>query len=342
MENIYNKCYETLLSVFNTAKNKDKFDSDIIIDMIEFLTNNDTYYEGILEEFYDYKNIDKLVYKKIMMLIIASNSYYLSVYELERDINIESNSILLKKLKEIDCKKIILMFNNWQENSFVLELIQVFLEFTERNFVVKKNCIEEIIKQKKINDILKINPFEIVNFLNIINQENLIITEKLIQKFIDIYESAISEVQFLKCGNLLFKDFDFILFVFQKKVIEQFNYDENSIKNFYSYVFSNIYESLVIYSAIDLNIVKRYNLLFEIFKKNFSYDYIYNEYIHNLNFSKQIIDSFLTFNDGLFYNDLLQRREEFKKIGNIKLLKKLNPYYDEEESEFIKRKRYPN
>lgn len=45
---------------------------------------------------------------------------------------------------------------------------------------------------------------------------------------------------------------------------------------------------------------------------------------------------FLESNDYLLEGDLFEKREVYKEKGDLKLLRKLNPYYNEEEIVFKK------
>ena len=57
-----------------------------------------------------------------------------------------------------------------------------------------------------------------------------------------------------------------------------------------------------------------------------------------------IIDFFIEINDDIYENDLVSRRLDFKKIGDLTVLRKLDPFYEEEEIMYAKilEKRYPN
>lgn len=60
-------------------------------------------------------------------------------------------------------------------------------------------------------------------------------------------------------------------------------------------------------------------------------DEILSRFLSDYKFALNIIDAFLEGNDYLVEGDLLCKREMFKKSGNISLLRKLNPFYLEEE-----------
>lgn len=77
-------------------------------------------------------------------------------------------------------------------------------------------------------------------------------------------------------------------------------------------------------------------------KKDISFNQLYDKFLHNYQFAGDLINFFLTANDDLLENDLIERRSYFKTIGNVGLLKSLNPFYDKEEKIFEKRKRYHN
>lgn len=65
--------------------------------------------------------------------------------------------------------------------------------------------------------------------------------------------------------------------------------------------------------------------------ENCKIDEILSRFLSDYKFALNIIDAFLEGNDYLVEGDLLGKREMFKKSGNISLLRKLNPFYIEEE-----------
>ena len=60
--------------------------------------------------------------------------------------------------------------------------------------------------------------------------------------------------------------------------------------------------------------------------------------MEDIQFFIEVIDFFLVYNDSVYFGELSERRSEFEQKGNVKMLKKLNPYYDVETIYFKKAK----
>ena len=345
---IYEACYDVLL--FTTERIR-----DIVGDRIEkvshelimFLTTGTTRYEEMFDQI-DYFNFieDKTFYKRIMMLIIASSSYYLSLYCIEKEINVLDCNKTIEELEELNYKDIIKMFYKWTTNSNIFNYIEDFCDYSNKNYIFQNNCREEVIKQEKIDIIRQINPFEIINYLNHINPTMMLESEIMIQDLIDIYESSLCYIQLDDNGESTFYETedDFLIDTLREKIEEK--YDNNfKIKQFYSYIFSNVYEGIIIYLKLDYEMQKRYKILADEFmKEDLNFKSLYERFLNDNIFAFYLIDFFLEINDDIFETDLLQRRQDFKKSGNLETLKKLDPFYEEEEVVYNKilEKRYPN
>ena len=331
---IYDACYDVLELTINTIKNI--YGEDIIKttdELLKFLTTDSSKYEELFGQI-KYTNLieNKLFYKKIMMLIIVSTFYKVNLYYTEKgmDLDYEEQSLLEEK----NYNEIIEDFRDLENNPYVFQAIACFCEFSNRSYILKNNCMEEIIAQNKLDVIMEINPFEILNFTNCINPNLLLETEKMIQDFIDLYDCS-------QNGDC--EDEYEIIDIFKEKIEKHFDNDQQKILIFYKYIFSNVYESIITKCKNNRPLKSRYKYLIREFSKNdISFDELYDKFLNDYQFADELINFFLTANDDLLENDLIERRSYFKTIGNVGLLKSLNPFYDKEEKIFEKRKRYHN
>lgn len=334
---IYDECCNILTGVMEeiSAVNGLNFDANSI-ELLNFLCTDCTQYGFFYECDDDYQKNKKL-YKRIMMLIIVDNCYLLSFYNTNKKIDEFENEQIFKSLEDKNFFDFIAEFLHWEENPQVFSYIENYCNYLDKNYIYQNNCLQMIIEEDKINSLLQINPFAFLNFTNYIDPDSIIITEKIIQDFIDLYDSSLYEQEIDEFGESEFyeSDEEHIKALFDEKIKDNFGYEQEKIKKFYSYVFSNVYESVSINIKIDSKALKDYKLLIEAFKNNtITFEEIYYLYMNDLDFAFQLIDYFLRINDYLYDGDLFERREAFKNCGNVKVLKRLNPYYEQEEIVF--------
>lgn len=332
---------ETITNIYGNRIEK------ISSELIQFLTTDNSCYEDIFNQFTSFEfTEDKTQYKRVMMLIIFSSSYYFALYSIKNEMNVDVNKNIIEELEGLDYKNIIKMFYNWEKSPKIIDYIEDYCDFYAKNYIFKNNCMEEVINQRKLDFICKINPFEILNYLDYLDPDMLLESEKMIQKFIDLYDISLCHCRLDEIGEgNNYENFnDFVADVIKEKIEEEF-VTEEKIRQFYSYIISNVYEAFIIYHHTDKLLIKRYPSLGEVFLKNdINFNHIYDKILNDNEFLLKIIDFFVDINDDIFESDLLSRRLDFKKIGNIEILRKLDPFYEEEEIIYSKilEKRYPN
>lgn len=345
---LYEICEEVLAyvteSIINTYGNKIE---QISLELIKFLTTNNSRYEEIFNQFTSFEFAeDKTQYKRVMMLIIASSSYYFALYSIRNDMCTDINKNIIEDMENMNYKNVINMFYNWGKNSKIIDYIEDYCDFYMRNYIFRNNCMEEVIKQNKIYFISKINPFEIINYLDYLDPSMFLESEKMIQKFIDTYDTSLCYCrldEFNEQNN--YDSFnDFVADIIREKVEEEF-VTEEKIKQFYSYIISNVYEGFIIYYHTDKLLIKKYPLIGkEFLKDDIDFNYLYEKILNDNEFLLKIVDFFIEINDDIYEDDLMSRRLDFKQIGDLTVLKKLDPFYEEEEIMYAKilEKRYPN
>ena len=304
MVNIYDVCYNilTLTLEYILTNYEEGETSD---ELIKFLTSDESKYD---ELFYEMKNLncyfDVKKCKQIMMLIIASSLYHFSLYSIK--------------------------------NNIYKDYIEDFVSFYEKNYIYFNNCMQEVIKQGKLLSICQINPFEVLNYMQY-EPNKILKSEKMLQDFIDMYNTSYYEVQIDESREayLYENDEEYFVNILYKKISKKYKSEE---KQLFSYIFSNIYE--FIYSQqLPKKKKKKYKILLdEFYREDIDFSNIYNLYLNDYHFAMNLSDCFVEINENIVIDDLGLRRENFKKFGNIEVLRKLNPFYEEDEIGFAKRK----
>lgn len=334
---IYDICSEILsYTVENLENNFGENLEKVTYELLIFLTTDSSKYDVVFDK---YEFIDnKPYYKKIMMLIIASSSYYTSLYCAEKDLNRQMSEMNIEVLENLNYKDIVKMFYNWPKYLKVFDFIEDYCDFYNKSYILKNNCMEEVLKKDKISIIYQINPFEFLNYINYLEPKMLASSEKVIQDFIDIYDASLYYCGIDENNELSFYEDneDFLASIIRGKIDEKYDRQE-----FYSYIFSNIYEGFITKYTFDKYLIKKYPIVGkEFLNHNISFERLYNMILNDNNFLFELIDFFLEINDKIYQGELLTRRIDFKKVGNIDTLKRLNPFYEEEE--FVYKKRYLN
>ncbi len=343
IDTLYEACIESLGLLSNMIDG----DYDSVAystEVLDFLTNKNSKYDDLLSEI-TYVNVleDKMLFKRMMMLVIASGSYYFALYNIDNMIENDYYVQCINDIEHKDYEDIINEFVNWEENiDQVLDYINDYFAFANEGDLFSNKCKQLALKYDKLDKIIKINPLEILNFANYVDSESMLITEKLIQDFIDIYRSSDYIVKSDEKGNSIFyKDnLSYLRATMHQQILLKYNGNEENIKKFYSYIFSNVYENMVLYYDIDKKYLKnKYNLLVQAFESNeIEFNFLYEKYVKDIRFFAEVVNFFLTYNDSIYFGELLERRNDFKQKSNVKVLKKLNPYYNVEAAYFKKEK----
>ena len=301
----------------------------IIKEVLAFLTSEtdkwDKEFNNIIEcQFKDLKSV-----KKVIILIIASKAYMVNYYNYLHDINKEQCSKMLEELESKSLQSIIKEF--WQKSEFSEELIDDYFSYLDRPYIFKNRSKSLIVKNNKTGILLKINPFEVLDLHDYIADDMYMSSEICIQTFLDCYEQSLLYSINDECGeeqNYSCKE-EFLVatFISNLKIIF---HGENALDIFIKYVLSNIYETLITeLNGKNQDFKKYVDIIYCV--ENMKIDEIINRFLSDYKFTLHLIDAFLDGNDYLIEGDLLCKREAFKKIGNVKLLRKLNPFYHEEE-----------
>lgn len=305
--NIFEMAYANLYAVCDLINCRDIEDKEE--ELLNFLSRPSKEYDNLITTYDAIKtSYDIAAIKRIMMLIVVSRAYIKCLYNIEYDIDKSDSEEIMLEIEEYDSKEIIDLFLD--KDPFIISLIPYFMDNFYGLYIEACLSKELVFKYGKLYNILVINPFEVLDIYDYIPKNMFTRTEMILQKLFDYYNIAL---------NNSF-DEDNILET-QKKFLE-------SIANktgLLHYLIANVYEILVTSDVMKEQKIKEYiesNDISVIVKR------LYEDEV----FANRIIDVFIGYNDCLMDQDLLFRRDLFKnKSGNIMVLKRLNPYFKEEE-----------
>lgn len=333
MQDLYSLSYHAFMLFLN--KMNERYDENkkvlkqIIIDV---LTNKNSIFNKDFEEFLD-ESINIEDCKRVIMYFLVSKSYIMNYYDYIHEINISYCFPFLEELEGLNKEDVIDLFYKPEETTY--EIIDDFFAYVTRPYIFMSKAKELIINDGKLPSLLKINPFEALDIWDYISDEDLTEPEKFIQIFFDIYDKSIAEAVDDPNGEK--ENYD-CLEIFEhamliKNINEYFENDINKVTIFLSYIISNVYECLIVErDSSGIN-----NDLIAYLEEADIYE-LRDEFINNNEFAFRIMDIFEERNSTLLEDELLNKREQFKRCGDVLLLKRLNPYYDAEEIVYQKMK----
>lgn len=331
MKDIYSIYYEALSLVVFKIRDKYQSDEKILEELVLLLTSDSSSFESVLVKIIDDFSCEYGSFsKRLLINIMLEKAYLLNCYDLSRGINSEYANDKKNILESIDSNEGIELFKSDYE--FSLNVADAFLEYIDRPYIFKYQSKNLILSSNLMNELLKICPFAIFDLFDQIAQDRFIQSEIQIQEFYDMYNKAYS---YIRDDTLDEKDSynsedEYLATTFINSLNIYFNNDINEICNFIHYILGNIYEALVTFKSQDDPELSEYFDLIPIFEKAKVVDII-NKFLNDTGFAIRIINCFVDSNAYLEEFDLLERRDIFKKNGDIKTLKRLNPHYVEEE-----------
>ena len=332
---VYNICEDILKRVCFALEGD--FKKNYERELIKFLTTDYKQYDFMFEEYEGIKTIQqKKEYKAIMMLIIVSSSYKMTTEALTNNRSYEENLYQLECMDVLTPRDIYIKFKI--KDNEIIEYIEDYYDYIYRNYIYTNDCLDSILKEKRLKNIIKINPFAIVEFINYIDPNDILRSERTLQDYLNIQENAIVE---LMEENGFEDSMEIETDELQETIIrmteEKLDYDQEKIKKFYGYVFGNIYEALKA-ADVDFDIDKsEINQLISYLEEDTTVvEELIDRYYNDVEFFDLVSKIFLIANENILEEDLLLQRDKFKKTNGIEVEKKLNPYYDEDEAVYQK------
>ena len=339
MKDIFNIYYEALSLIVFKIRDKYQGDEKILEELVLLLTSDNSSFENDLKEIInDFSCEYGKFSKRVLISIMLEKAYLLNCYDLSRGINSEYANDKKNILESINTNEGIELFVNNYE--FALNIVDSFLEYLDRPYIFKYQSKNLILSSKLINKLLNICPFAIFDLFNQVAQDRFIQSEIQIQEFCDMYNKAYSYVRedILDEKDCYNSEDEYLATTFINSLNIYFNYDINEIGNFLHYILGNIYEALVTFKNLGDFELREYFDLIPLLEKSKVVDII-NKFLNDTGFAIRIINCFVDSNAYLEDYDLLERRDIFKKYGNVNNLKRLNPHYVEEEYAFSKIKK---
>lgn len=326
MQDIYVFVYDTFNLFIDNLDIKYNGDKDILKEVIlNFLTKDNSKYNKVYLEIIKYYDLDvdlKMI-KRIIMLMIASKSYVTSVYD--ESVGISSKEDIMDEFDNLYLTEVIDKF--YHKDEIVLDWLEDYLGYINRPYIFQNQSKLMIIKNGLLNNLLKINPFEVLNLADYIKEDAYLKSEIAIQNFFNLYDASLLDL----CESEEVENDDALLELFIDKLSDT-NLNEREL---IQYVIANIYETLSIAKIDGNSDFLDYLPLIKVIEEN-SIDKVIDCFFSDSSFASFIFDAFVTCNDCLIEGDLILKRDTFKEIGNVGLLKRINPYYQEEELVFKK------
>ncbi len=330
MQDIYSISYDVFMLFLNKITDRygenRKVLKTIIIDV---LTNEKSIFNEDLKSFIDDAiNLDTC--KRVIMFMLVSKSYVMNYYDFVHEINRAYTEDMIQELESLNKENVIELF--YKPSEVTDDILEDFFAYIVRPYVFQSKAKELVFKDGKLKTLLELNPFEALDIWDYISDEDFMESEKYIQTFFNLYDKSISDASLDEFGEKEnydeADDYEYSLFI--NNIRNHFEDDSTKILLFLSYIMSNIYEFLVVEKK---NNPKEYEdafYLIDYFENEDIYT-LKDEFLTNQDFALRIIDLFVEINGTLYEDDLLNRRDDFKKCGDVKLLRKLNPYFDAEE-----------
>ena len=329
METIYDLAYKFLYEL--VIKLTDDYEEDEIFDEVLSFFKHNTH-EDIFDLYNTY-GYGKENLKEIMKLIIASKAYLTNLYRVKKGLDKNACANMVSLLESLNQDKILRLFQ--EENDICITLISDCIEYINSPFIFQNLSKELVIKSNKIKYVINLNQYELLDLYNYISSDEFTNSEMTIQFLFDTYDSALDYVYEDDFGEE--DDYDsfdeFVDEIFIQKLEESLKEDE--LLCAYQYLFANVYELMITIPELDDYYKKDCSKIRDYLEKTPLETLIF-EFKSDPKFALNIIDIFINNNQYLVDSELIIRRNIFKEKGNIQILSKLNPFFDEEERVFSK------
>lgn len=317
-------------------KDFDRIEAEQVDKFYAFLTSDSKYDEicKIVLEQMDYPFIQNniVLYKHIIMLIVASTTYCGMIYDEKQGIiPIDDDLWDIYNNMISDSQSVYRIFKDEKYMDIAKKLIDQFLTYysLEENYLHKILSLYFIKSTKKLPTLLKMNPFESLAYLYNMDIEELTESELAIQYCRDAYDCVLSRAYDEELNQDERKQY------FLDKLSEYYNYDDEAVDRAIAYIFSNIYLNLKSLSSSSTTNLDSMKLMQFIEDNSNNVFELVGAFRANTEFFWRIIDKFYSFNYDIDIDTLFWLRNDFKtKKGNVKVLKRLNPFYEQEEEAF--------
>lgn len=323
--NFDNVTFKTIIHPLNEELDfyifrKEKHNVIDIKGIIKDLSSN----KNILPLMSDMLKINNREEKNLIKLLLTARFYQLVSYYLEYDFN----SALSENYYEIDeiSYNIYDALDNINSLSQVINIFDIFNEkiidayvfFTNLSKKEKDSIINDIIECGKTRNIFKICPyliFEYNSYYNLKFKSDELEIVNIGRNVLDIIENLKKQAY---DGNIEFDE----IYINSVEILIS-SYKDIDVEKTFKFIASNVYENICVKENIN-NEEKEYIKLIESTKN-------YDELFENLEFLSWLLYKFYYFNGEFFSQNILKEVINKLKEENKVYLKRLNPYYNEEE-----------
>lgn len=326
--NINDIAYEALLAVIDFSLDNKESVSD---NLIKFVTD-ETYLADIITEAQAVWKFDIRQVKVVSMLMLFEFAYLLNLYDAKRQVNEDLSLEMLEKLEGLNSSDIVSLFS--EDSDLIVSTLEDAAAYLDNTYVFRYCCWANLVAEHKQEILFRINPFAILEEEDCVLGDGFKEMEATIQLFNNFYDRAL-EKQTIKY-NLEEADGELsnnesLVSDFWKIVAEYFQENTAAIYEFYSLVFANVYEYMVTYKPTSKKEIFQVKSICEELEKT-PLSTLISRFLNDYEFALKIIDSFLSINDLLEKDVLVNRRQEFIESGkDPQKLKKFNPYYQHDE-----------
>ena len=334
MLNIYDLAYQILFDITNDFVVDDTRDTYFKV-FLDFLTSDNTKLEKVFDRYKDWNNISRKSLKITMMLIVFSTSYLKNLYDVKRDVDYDDAIEEVEYLETLTVSDIIALFYEQDEN--IKRYLEDYLEYSSNSYIYRNACWQNLLMEQKAFQLLKINPVEILNYDDAYLGDGFKEMENVIQTLDDLYSKSLNEAyndpEFATdedIESVRQHDDCLVMEKFYNNVWEHFAGNQAGIAEFYLLIFANVYEKTTISIPKKKSLKKKRARLLQLLEENSNEDLI-AMFENNWQFAIEIIDTFISINDGLEKEELINRRLEFLKVGNIARLNEFNVYHQRDE-----------
>lgn len=300
--------------------------------LLYFLTHPDTEYDesfAKVAEQMEYPFIqDTILYKHILILMVTSIAYIGLIYDKHREI-IAIDEELLEIYDNIidNPQSIYQLFYDENSQDLVRKIVNAFFDYFCCEQYIRVALSLKLIKEiGKLPKLLKMNPLECFAYMDNCSVEDITKSEIAIQNFRDARDYVITCDFNEELTDDERKD------LFLQKIDEYYDHDKAAVHKAIAYVISNVYENLKIDGIDDDS-----ESLAAVIESNAE---TLDQFIETVQNDTDLFWLIINYFDGFTYclepDDLPLLRYDFKtRKGNVKILKRLNPFYDEEERVFL-------
>lgn len=302
---------------------------------LQFLTGNSEYDSifGIVAEQMEYPFIqNNVLYKYIIMLVVASTVYRGMIYDDKQGIiPIEDDLWDIYDNLISDSQSVYRIFKDEKYIDIAQKLVNKFLNYysMEDSYLYMNLSLHFAKSLGKLSTLLKMNPFESLAYIDSIPIEDLTESELVIQYGRDAYDCVMSRSYEEELDQDERKQY------LLDKLSEYYNYDDEAVDKAIAYIFSNVYANLKSFSSMNTSDLESIKLM-QFIEDNSDHVFeLVGAFRTNTDLFWKIINEFYSFNYDIDIDTLFWLRNDFKtKKGNMKVLKRLNPFYEQEEKTF--------